>query len=55
MAMSQYVPMYDSFAQYNTERYVPTSRMSVSNSVYLPGSEVDLRTGQLKPDRQASG
>ena len=52
MAMSQYVPMYDSFAQYNTERYVPTSRMSVSNSVYLPGSEVDLRTGQLKPDRQ---
>ena len=32
--------------------YVPTPRMSVSSSVYLPGSDVDLQTGWLKPDRQ---
>ncbi|MEG0997039.1 MAG: hypothetical protein RSH26_08760, partial [Clostridia bacterium] len=31
---------------------VPTGRMSVSNSVYLPGSDLDIQTGSLKPDRQ---
>lgn len=50
--MAQYEPMYDSFRRNPQEQYVPTSRMSVSASVYLPGSEVDLYTGQLKPDRQ---
>lgn len=51
--MSQYEPLYDSFNNRSiAERYVPTARMSVSASVYLPGSEVDLYTGQLKPDRQ---
>jgi len=50
--VSQYQPLYDSFERNVPERYVPTARMSVSASVYLPGSEVDLHTGQLKPDRQ---
>lgn len=50
--MAQYEPMYDSFRRNTQEQYVPTSRMSVSASVYLPGSEVDMYTGQLKPDRQ---
>lgn len=50
--MAQYEPMYDSFRRRASERYVPSARMSVSSSVYLPGSEVDLYTGQLKPDHQ---
>lgn len=48
--MSQYEPLYDSFYRGASERYVPSARMSVSASVYLPGSEIDLTTGQLKPD-----
>lgn len=50
--MSQYEPMYDSFRRTPTAGYVPSARMSVSASVYLPGSEVDMYTGQLKPDHQ---
>lgn len=50
--MAQYEPMYDSFRRGASERYVPSARMSVSSNVYLPGSEVDLYTGQLKPDHQ---
>lgn len=50
--MSQYEPMYDSFRRTPNEGYIPSARMSVSASVYLPGSEVDLYTGQLKPDHQ---
>lgn len=50
--MSQYEPMYDSFRRAPAEGYVPTARMTVSASVYLPGSEVDMYTGQLKPDHQ---
>ena len=50
--MSQYEPMYDSFNRNMRDRYVPTSRMSVSASVYLPGSDVDMYTGMVKPDRQ---
>ena len=49
--MAQYQPMYDSFNRL-PERYVPTARMSVSPNVFLPGSEVDLNTGELKPDRR---
>lgn len=44
--------MYDSYSRTAQERYVPTPRMSVSSSVYLPGSDVDIQTGRLKPDRQ---
>lgn len=48
--MSQYEPMYDSFGP--GQRYVPNSRMSVSYGVFLPGGDVDILTGQLKPDHQ---
>ena len=50
--MSQYEPLYDSFSRHVPDRFVPTSRMNVSPSVYLPGAEIDILTGQLKPDRQ---
>jgi len=36
--MSQYEPFYDSFSHGGRGGYVPTPRMSVSSSVYLPGS-----------------
>jgi len=49
--MSEYQPMYDTFQSDIRERYVPTSRISVSASVFLPGSDIDFATGQLKPDR----
>lgn len=49
--MAQYQPMYDSFNRL-PERYVPTARMGVSANVYLPGSDVDFYTGQLKPEHQ---
>ena len=49
--MAQYQPMYDSFNRM-PERYVPTARMGVSANVYLPGSDVDFYTGQLKPEHQ---
>ena len=50
--MSQYEPLYDSFSHGGHGGYVPTPRMSVSASVYLPGSDVVPQTGWLKPDRQ---
>lgn len=50
--MEQYVNTYDSYAPQYSERYVPTSRMQVMNSVYLPAGDIDLRTGALRPDRQ---
>lgn len=50
--MSQYEPLYDSFSHGGHGGYVPTPRMSLSASVYLPGSDVDPQTGWLKPDRQ---
>ena len=50
--MSQYQPMYNSFQRDPRDRYVPTSRISVAASVYLPASDLDLQTGQLKPDHQ---
>lgn len=48
--MSQYQPLYNSFQRDQRDRYVPTSRISVAASVYLPSSDLDLQTGQLKPD-----
>ena len=48
--MSQYQPMYNSFQRDPRDRYVPSSRISVSASVRLPSSDLDLRTGELKPD-----
>ena len=48
--MSQYEPLYDSFDQ--GSRFVPNNRMNVSYGVFLPGGDMDLLTGQLKPDYQ---
>ena len=31
---------------------MPTERSQVKSSVYLPASDIDLRTGRLQPDRQ---
>lgn len=50
--MEQYIRTYDSFSPYYSEQYVPTARMKVTNSVYLPSSDIDFRTGRLQPDRQ---
>ncbi len=50
--MESYVYTYDSFAQRSAEQYVPTDRFQVRSSVYLPASDIDLRTGRLQPDRQ---
>ena len=47
--MAQYQPMYDSFNRM-PERYVPTARIGVSPNVRLPGGDMDMYTGQLKPD-----
>ena len=49
--MSEYQPMYDSFKRGAQERFVPAPRINVSANVYLPASEMDVHTGQLKPDR----
>lgn len=48
--MSQYEPLYDSFRPSVSDRYVPTPRFSVAPGVFLPGSEVDIMTGELTPD-----
>lgn len=50
--MEQYIHTFDSYTPANTERYVPTSRMQVMSSVYLPASDIDFQTGSLRPDRQ---
>ena len=49
--MSQYVPTYDSTMNNNSSRYVPTERFQVLSNVYLPASDLDFRTGDLRPDR----
>lgn len=49
--MAQYQQYYDGFANIGHERYVPTARMTVSNSAFLPSSEVDIHTGRLLEDR----
>lgn len=50
--MTQYQPYYDTFDRHAQDRFVPAARMNVSPSVFLPNSEIDFATGQLKPDRQ---
>lgn len=48
--MSQYQPMYDSFQRTPRDRYVPAPRINVAANVFLPASDLDPYTGQLKPD-----
>ena len=47
--MEQYIRMYDSYTPRSA--YVPTGRIQVMNSVYLPASEINFANGQLQPDR----
>ena len=47
--------MYDSYHEYGEEATQNYDRMYVRSNVFLPGSEVDPRTGLLKPDRQPRG
>ncbi|MDD3335770.1 MAG: hypothetical protein PHI98_09705 [Eubacteriales bacterium] len=49
--MEQYMQTYDSFLSQNGNKYVPTSRFQVMSNVYLPASDVDMRTGRLQADR----
>ena len=49
--MEQYMRTYDSYAPATTTGYVPTGRIQVMNSVYLPASDIDFTSGQLQPDR----
>lgn len=41
---------YDSLSNSYNRNYVPTNRFQISSSVRLPSSEIDFRTGMLKPD-----
>lgn len=53
--MVQAGKMYDSFHEYDNDPYQPTDRFYVRTSVYLPDSEVDPRSGMLKPNTRRHG
>ncbi|NLI20609.1 MAG: hypothetical protein GX418_03590 [Clostridiales bacterium] len=53
--MSQSVRMYDSYHEYEAEGYQPNDRFRVRSSVFLPSSDVDLRTGMLREDQRRRG
>lgn len=47
--------VYDSFHEYDMEQFLPNEHFYVRSSVYLPSSEVDLRTGMLRDDVRRRG
>ena len=47
--------MYDSYHEYENDPYQPAERLYVRTSVYLPDSEVDPRSGMLKPNARRHG
>ncbi|MEA5014432.1 MAG: hypothetical protein VB099_07705 [Candidatus Limiplasma sp.] len=54
--MAQQSMVYRSYEnEYGQEYVYPTERMYVHSSVYLPSSEIDPRTGLLKPDGPRRG
>lgn len=54
--MAQHGMVYRSYEnEYGQEYIYPTQRMYVHSSVYLPSSEIDPRTGLLKPDNPRRG
>ncbi len=56
MTMAQVYQTYGSYEnEYGREYICPSERMYVHSSVYLPNSEIDPRTGLLKPDLQRRG
>lgn len=56
MTMAQQCTTYGSYNnEYGREYVYPAERMYVHSSVYLPSSELDPRTGLLKPDQPRRG
>jgi cell division protein FtsL len=53
--MAQIGRVYDSFHEYDQNPFQPTDRFYVRPSVYLPNSDMDLRTGMLKEDSYRRG
>lgn len=53
--MAQIGRMYDSFHEYDNNPYQPTDRFYVRPSVYLPNSDLDIRTGMLRQDMYRRG
>jgi len=53
--MAQASKVYDSFHEYDSEAYMPNDRFYVRSSVYLPSSDVDIRTGMLREDLRRRG
>ncbi len=53
--MAQIGRMYDSFHEYDHNPYQPTDRFYVRPSVYLPSSDLDIRTGMLREDTYRRG
>ena len=53
--MSQTGRLYDSFNEYEQNPYQPTDRFYVRSSVYLPNSDMDVRTGMLREDMYRRG
>ena len=53
--MAQIGRVYDSFHEYDNDLYQPNDRFYVRSSVYLPGGEVDPRTGMLRQDLRRRG
>ncbi|HNW86778.1 MAG TPA: hypothetical protein PKJ47_07565 [Candidatus Limiplasma sp.] len=53
--MAQTGRVYDSFHEYDSDRFIPNDHFYVRSSVYLPSSDVDLRTGMLRDDVRRPG
>lgn len=53
--MAQASKVYDSFHEYDSDAYLPNDRFYVRSSVYLPSSDVDIRTGMLREDMRRRG
>lgn len=55
MTMAQAYQTYGNYDNEYGQGYVPPGRLYVHSSVYLPNSEIDPRTGLLKPDVRRQG
>ena len=53
--MAQVARVYDSYHEYDADNYVPNDRFYVRSSVYLPGGDVDARTGMVRDDARRHG
>ena len=53
--MAQVGRIYDSYQENTYETYQPTDRFYVRSSVYLPGGDIDPRTGKIRDDLHRRG